>query len=48
MLELGESIDDGLRREVREETGLDVEPVTLTGVYKNMKLRGLCPQRHVL
>src|SRR5580658_5805778 len=37
VLELGESIDDGLRREVREETGLDVEPVMLTGVYKNMK-----------
>lgn len=36
VLELGESIDDGLRREVREETGLDVEPETLTGVYKNM------------
>ena len=24
------------RREVREETGLTVEPVALTGVYKNM------------
>ena len=36
MLELGESIQDGLRREVREETGLDIEPSTLTGVYKNM------------
>ncbi len=36
VLELDESIDDGLRREVREETGLDVEPETLTGVYKNM------------
>ena len=23
-------------REVREETGLDVEPVALTGIYKNM------------
>jgi len=40
VLELGESIDDGLRREVREETGLDVEPIALTGVYKNMK-RGI-------
>lgn len=30
------SIHDGLRREVREETGLDVEPLTLTGVYKNV------------
>jgi 8-oxo-dGTP diphosphatase len=40
VLELGESITDGLRREVREETGLDVEPVSLTGVYKNMN-RGI-------
>ena len=36
VLELGETIHDGLRREVREETGLDIEPVALTGVYKNM------------
>jgi ADP-ribose pyrophosphatase YjhB (NUDIX family) len=27
---------NGLRREVREETGLEVEPITLTGVYKNV------------
>jgi 8-oxo-dGTP pyrophosphatase MutT (NUDIX family) len=36
VLELAESIHDGLRREVREETGLDVEPIILTGVYKNL------------
>jgi 8-oxo-dGTP diphosphatase len=36
ILELGETIEDGLRREVREETGLEVEPQQLTGVYKNM------------
>jgi 8-oxo-dGTP diphosphatase len=36
VLELGETIHDGLRREIREETGLDVEPDALTGVYKNM------------
>lgn len=36
VLELSETIHDGLRREIREETGLDVEPVALTGVYKNM------------
>src|SRR4051794_31877661 len=36
VLELDESILDGLRREVREETGLDIEPEQLTGVYKNM------------
>lgn len=36
VLELDEAVEDGLRREVREETGLDIEPVALTGVYKNM------------
>jgi ADP-ribose pyrophosphatase YjhB (NUDIX family) len=36
VLETEESILDGLTREVREETGLTVEPVRLTGVYKNM------------
>ena len=36
VLELEEAIEDGLRREVREEAGLDVEPEQLTGVYKNM------------
>jgi 8-oxo-dGTP diphosphatase len=40
VLELGETIPDGLRREVREETGLDIEPDALTGVYKNMN-RGI-------
>ena len=40
VLELDETIQDGLRREVREETGLDIEPNTLTGVYKNMN-RGI-------
>ena len=36
VLELEESIHDGVRREVLEETGLLVEPEALTGVYKNM------------
>lgn len=36
VLELAESIPEGLRREVREETGLEVEPERLTGVYKHM------------
>jgi 8-oxo-dGTP diphosphatase len=40
VLELNEDITAGLRREALEETGLDVEPVALTGVYKNMK-RGI-------
>jgi ADP-ribose pyrophosphatase YjhB (NUDIX family) len=36
VLELDEDITTGLLREIHEETGLDVEPVALTGVYKNM------------
>lgn len=36
VLELHETIAEGLRREVLEETGLRVEPVALSGVYKNM------------
>jgi 8-oxo-dGTP diphosphatase len=40
VLELDESIEDGLLREVAEETGLTVEAIALTGVYKNMR-RGI-------
>ena len=29
VLELGETIEDGLRHEIREETGLHIEPVAL-------------------
>lgn len=36
ILELDESIEDGLRREIREETGVEVEVEHLTGVYKNL------------
>jgi 8-oxo-dGTP diphosphatase len=39
ILERDETITEGLLREVREETGLIVEPA-LTGVYKNMS-RGI-------
>jgi ADP-ribose pyrophosphatase YjhB (NUDIX family) len=38
VLELDERIEDGLRREVEEETGIKVEPIRLTGVYKNITL----------
>jgi 8-oxo-dGTP diphosphatase len=40
VLELDEPIEEGLIREVAEETGLTVEPLALTGVYKNM-IRGV-------
>jgi ADP-ribose pyrophosphatase YjhB (NUDIX family) len=37
VLEIGESFEDGVRREVEEETGLPVAVEQLTGVYKNMQ-----------
>jgi 8-oxo-dGTP diphosphatase len=40
VLELDETIEDGVVREIREETGLTVTPERLTGVYKNME-RGI-------
>jgi 8-oxo-dGTP diphosphatase len=38
VLELEETIEDGLRREVREETGAEIDVGQLTGVYKNITL----------
>lgn len=35
MLELGEQFEEGVRREVAEETGMTVDVDRLTGVYKN-------------
>jgi 8-oxo-dGTP diphosphatase len=36
ILEHGETIEQALRREMLEETGLTIEPGPLTGVYQNM------------
>jgi 8-oxo-dGTP diphosphatase len=36
VLELGETFEEGVKREVLEETGVHVEVERLTGVYKNM------------
>ncbi|SHN46458.1 NUDIX hydrolase [Cryptosporangium aurantiacum] len=38
ILELDESITEGLAREVREETGLEIRAERLSGVYKNLNL----------
>jgi ADP-ribose pyrophosphatase YjhB (NUDIX family) len=38
IVELDEDPRDTVRREVLEETGVSVEPVRLTGVYKNIRL----------
>jgi ADP-ribose pyrophosphatase YjhB (NUDIX family) len=37
VLELNETIEAGLVREIREETGITVMSERLTGVYKNME-----------
>ena len=34
-MDIGESIGQALVREVKEETGFDVEPVTIVGVYSD-------------
>ncbi len=36
MLELGETLRDGVRREVREETGIDVEPGQVIDVFDSI------------
>ena len=38
ILELDETVQAGMRREVEEETGVVAEPDRLTGVYKNIRL----------
>ncbi|MHC1563433.1 NUDIX domain-containing protein [Actinomycetospora sp. C-140] len=40
VLELNETFEEGVAREVLEETGVLVEPTHLTGIYKNM-VRGV-------
>ncbi|MQY05714.1 NUDIX hydrolase [Actinomadura macrotermitis] len=40
VVELDEDPRDTVRREILEETGVEVEPEVLTGVYKNME-RGI-------
>lgn len=38
ILEIDETIEDGLRREIFEETGIETILVSLAGVYQNMGL----------
>jgi ADP-ribose pyrophosphatase YjhB (NUDIX family) len=44
-LELGERLEDGVRREVREETGLDVEPEEIVAVFDHISHAGDNPAR---
>lgn len=38
VLELDETPEQCVAREIREETGIEAKPIRLTGVYKNMNL----------
>ena len=44
-LELGERLEDGLRREVQEETGLDVEPLEIVAVFDHISHASDDPER---
>jgi 8-oxo-dGTP diphosphatase len=45
MLELGEQLEDGVRRELKEETGLEVEPLALLAVFDRIMPGGPDGQR---
>jgi ADP-ribose pyrophosphatase YjhB (NUDIX family) len=40
MLELGEELREGARRELKEETGLDVEPLAVLAVFDRIMRKG--------
>jgi ADP-ribose pyrophosphatase YjhB (NUDIX family) len=40
MLELGEGLADGVRRELKEETGLDVEPLQIVAAFDRIMREG--------
>jgi 8-oxo-dGTP diphosphatase len=44
-LELGERLEDGVRREVSEETGLDVEPEEIVAVFDHISHSDDHPER---
>jgi 8-oxo-dGTP diphosphatase len=44
-LELGERLEDGVRREVREETGLDVTPEEIVAVFDHISHADHDPKR---
>jgi ADP-ribose pyrophosphatase YjhB (NUDIX family) len=46
LLELGESLEEGVRREVKEETGLEVEPLELVELINRVLRQGERVQYH--
>jgi len=45
MLELGEELEEGVRRELKEETGLDVKPLAMLTVFDRIVRGGLRGRR---
>jgi len=41
IIELGETIQEGIIREVKEESGIDIEITKFCGIYQNLKV-GVC------
>jgi ADP-ribose pyrophosphatase YjhB (NUDIX family) len=46
MLELGEELAEGVRRELKEETGLDVEPLEIVAAFDRIFWEGKRPRYH--
>ncbi len=44
-VEVGETVEDAVRREAKEETGLEIEPIGLIGIYSDP---GRDPRGHVV
>lgn len=46
LLELGEALEAGTRRELKEETGLDVEPLEIVAVFDRIERRAYRVRYH--
>ena len=47
-IELGERMEDALRREIKEETNLDVQAATLVGAYEFLRMNQVIIAYHVV
>ncbi len=46
ILELGEELEEGVRRELKEETGLEVDPVEMIAAFDRIQRQGLRVRYH--
>jgi nucleoside triphosphatase len=47
-IEIGESIEDALRREVREETSLEIYDIVFLGIQEYIKGKEYCEDKHFI